>query len=80
MKKKFETKLRDHLLSIVGKEVEIFRSPSNCIRIVLKSGKEYWATVKEVESDFFVIEVSYTGGGREEIAVRFADVSAFSFE
>lgn len=80
MKKEFEAKLRERLLSIVGKEVEIFRRPSNCIRVVLKSGKKYWATVKEVESDFFVIEVSYTGGGREEIVVRFADVSAFSLE
>ena len=78
--KKFEAVLKERLQAIVGREAELFRKPSNCVRITLKSGKEYWATVKSIESDFFVIKVSYTGGGREEIAVSFGEVASFSLE
>lgn len=77
-KKKFETQLRERLLEIVGKQVELFRRPSNCIRIVLKSGTEYWGTVKEVEDDYCVVKVSYTGGGKEDIVIRLSDVASFS--
>ena len=75
--KKFEEKLRAALKKIEGKHVSL-SGPSNCIRIVLQGGKEYWGTVKEVSSDSFTMEVSYTGGGRENIVVRMKEVASFS--
>lgn len=75
--KKFEKKLKDALKKIEGKSVSLSGS-SNCIRIVLKGGKEYWGTVKEVCSDSFTVSVSYTGGGRENIVVRMREVASFS--
>lgn len=77
--KKFQDTLKDFLKKIVGKRVSL-SGPSNCIRITLSSGKEYWGTIEELESDFFTISVSYTGGGEESIAVKFKEVAAFSME
>lgn len=74
---KFEDKLKATLKQIEGKEASLV-GPSNCIRILLQNGTEYWCTVKEVGSDSFTIEVSYTGGGREKIVVRMKEVASFS--
>lgn len=75
---KFATVLKERLQVIVGKEASL--RANNCIRIILKGGKEYWATVTQIESDFFVIRVSYDTGGSDKIAVSFGEVGAFSLE
>lgn len=76
----FIARLKRALKKIEGKSVNIGSGPSNCIRIVLSGGKEYWCTVKEVLKDHFVIQVSYGGGGREKIVVKFIEVASFSEE
>jgi hypothetical protein len=66
--KKFEDTLKAALNKGMG----------NCIRIVLKSGKEYWGAVKEIGGDYFTLVVTYTGGGREDIVIRIGEVASFS--
>ena len=74
---KFEQRLIITLKQIEGKQPSI-SGQSNCIRIVLHGGKEYWGTVKDVGSDSFAINVSYAGGGRENIVIRINEVASFS--
>ena len=79
-KSKFIEKLKTALKKIEGKKVNLGHGASNCIRIVLSGGKEYWCTVKNVDDDHFTIEVSYGGGGRENIVVKMSEVASFSEE
>jgi hypothetical protein len=51
---------------------------NGCVRIVLKSGREYSGTVVEINSDYFLLSVQYTGGGREDISILFSEVASFS--
>lgn len=75
--KKFTDKLKKTLKEIEGKECSLW-GRSNCICIVLVSGKEYWGTVKVVNNDCFTISVSCTGGGRANIVIRMSEVISFS--
>lgn len=75
----FITKLKGELKKIVGKPVNLGR-PSNCIRITLKGGKEYWCSVTSIEGDSFTINVSYAGGGSENIVVNMKEVTSFSLQ
>ena len=74
--RKYQDVLKDRLKEIVGKDVSLTGS-SNCMRITLTGGREYFGTVSEVGSDFFTMKVSYTGGGKETIAVSLKEVSSF---
>jgi len=74
----FQDTLKKALKKIEGKKVSLPPGPSNCIRIVLRGGKEYWGTVKFVGDDMFTLVVSYTGGGRENIIMRLEEVASFS--